>query len=152
MPGAFAFPACGRYADVTAIFLRCSYEFEFAKTHQDHRGSNRAAGCGRDSGHHAGIVLAALLTGCSGVTVGALPAAGSTPWSSAAPKAASCTPNGSAIPDGHYSGPIKATIKTTMTISGDGISIPNAGGGTEAWNGTIDMVSSVGEPRCASGA
>ena len=100
------------------------------------------------AGAAAGIVLAALLTSCSGVTVGALPgaasAAGAAPGSSAPPKAPSCTPKGSVIPDGHYSGPIKATIKTTMTITADGISIPNAGGGTEAWKGTVDLISSGG--------
>ncbi len=88
-------------------------------------------------------VLAGLLTSCSGLTAGTPQGgapAGSTAGASAAPRPANCVPNGTVIPDGHYGGPIKATILTTMTITGDGISIPNAGGGTEAWKGTVDLV------------
>ena len=92
-------------------------------------------------------VLAGLLTGCSvltfGTPLGSAPT-GSSIETSATPKAASCEPNGTAIPDGHYSGSIKATITTTMTITADGISIPNAGGGTEAWTGTVDLVAKGG--------
>jgi hypothetical protein len=101
-----------------------------------------------------GTTLAILLTGCSGVSVGALPggsvaAAGATPadGASAAPKAASCTPNGTSIPDGHYKGKIDSTIDLVMTITADGISIPNAGGGKEHWLGTVDLVSKDGSVK-----
>jgi hypothetical protein len=101
-----------------------------------------------------GTTLAILLTGCSGVSVGALPggsvvAGGSTPaaghaGASAAPKAAPCTPNGTSIPEGHYKGKIDSTVDLVMTITADGISIPNAGGGKEHWLGTIDLISKDG--------
>jgi hypothetical protein len=100
-----------------------------------------------------GLVVAATLSGCSGLHLGTLPGAGpsgapvagaAAAGASAAPGAARCKPNGSAIPDGHYSGSIKATINTTMTLTVPGGSIPNAGSGAEAWKGTVDFVSSGG--------
>ena len=92
-------------------------------------------------------VLSGLLCSCSALTFGAPQGsapAGSTSGASATPRAARCTPDGTGIPDGRYSGSIKATIMTTMTITGDGISIPNAGGGTEAWKGSVDLVAKGG--------
>ena len=94
----------------------------------------------------AGIALVLALAGCSGLNVGALPgsAASGAAGAAGAQHASGCTANGTAIPDGHYSGSIKATIKTTMSINTGGISIPNAGSGTEAWKGTVDLVSTGG--------
>jgi len=88
--------------------------------------------------------VAILLAGCAPATTGGTSGAPSAGTPST-PKPVSCKPDGTSIPDGHYSGPIKATIKTTMTISADGISLPNAGGGTEAWKGTVDLISSGGK-------
>jgi hypothetical protein len=89
----------------------------------------------------------AVLSGCT-LTVGSLPgvAPAKAPAASAATagpelKAGHCVPSGTAIPAGHYLGKIKVIIKTTMTLSAGGISIPNAGGGQESWQGTIDVVS-----------
>jgi hypothetical protein len=102
----------------------------------------------------AGASLALSLTGCSGLNTGTLPgsaasaaagAQGAGAQDSGTQKAAGCTANGASIPDGHYSGPIKATIKTTMSINTGGISIPNAGSGDEYWKGTVDLVSSGGK-------
>jgi hypothetical protein len=96
----------------------------------------------------AGIALALALTGCSGLTEGSLPGssagAAGPAGTSSAPTAATCTADGTSIPDGHYSGAFKARIKTTMSINTGGISLPNAGSGDEAWKGTIDLVSSGG--------
>lgn len=88
-----------------------------------------------------GVALALALVGCSNPANGSIPDASSSTPS----KSASCTPNGTAIPDGHYAGAIKATITTTMSITAGGVSIPNAGGGTEAWTGTVDLVSAGGK-------
>ena len=102
----------------------------------------------------AGLVLTGLLTGCSGVNVGALPGGspatgGSTPvaGASAAPKTAPCTPNGTSIPDGHYQGKIDSTIDLVMTITVGGVPIPNAGGGKERWQGTVDLTSKGGQVK-----
>jgi hypothetical protein len=97
----------------------------------------------------AGVGLALALTACSGLNAGTLPGSGGSGAAGAqntgSQNAAGCTANGTSIPDGHYSGPIKATIKTTMSINTGGISIPNAGSGDEAWTGTVDLVSSGGK-------
>jgi hypothetical protein len=93
----------------------------------------------------AAIVLALALAGCSGLNVGSLP--GSTPGTPGAASggdahgAGGCAPSGTSIPKGHYHGAIAATITTAMTITAGGISIPNAGSGTESWKGTVDLVS-----------
>ena len=102
------------------------------------------AGC---SGGLGGFAGGSGSNGAGGSTSAAgSPASGApTPASSHAPTAGPCRANGSGIPDGHYAGPIKATLTTTMTISGDGISIPNAGGGTEGWTGTVDVTSKAGK-------
>lgn len=96
----------------------------------------------------AGMSLALSLTGCSGLNTGTLPGSGASGAAGAqntgSQNATGCTANGTSIPDGHYSGPIKATIKTTMSINTGGISIPNAGSGDEDWRGTVDLVSSGG--------
>jgi hypothetical protein len=102
-----------------------------------------------------GMTVAILLTGCSGVTVGALPGgsvatgpgSGSTTGSSSVPKAAGCTADGTSIPDGHYTGKVDTTIDLVMTITADGISIPNAGGGKERWQGTVDLTSKGGQVK-----
>jgi hypothetical protein len=107
----------------------------------------------------AGVSLALSLTACSGLNAGALPGSAASgavgaqgtgaqntgAQNTRAQKAAGCTANGTSIPDGHYAGPIKATIKTTMSINTGGISIPNAGSGDEAWSGTINLISSGGK-------
>jgi hypothetical protein len=94
------------------------------------------------------ITCTALVSGCT-LTVGALPgsapaapaAAGATSPAAPVLKAGHCVPHGTSIPAGHYVGKVAVTIKTTMTLTGDGISIPNAGSGQEAWKGTVDVTS-----------
>jgi hypothetical protein len=89
-----------------------------------------------------------LLAGCT-LTVGTLtgaalaaPAAVGAPSSSAPVlKAGHCVPRGTSIPAGHYVGKVSVLINTTMTLTGDGITIPNAGSGQESWKGTVDIVS-----------
>jgi major membrane immunogen (membrane-anchored lipoprotein) len=111
------------------------------------------------------IVLAILLTGCSGLSTGALP--GSPPLPSPTrtfasgsgstsdpkpsdpkgsdPKGSGCTANGTAIPDGHYTGKVDVRITTTMSINTGGIAISHAGSGDERWQGTVDIVSTGGK-------
>ena len=56
-------------------------------------------------------------------------------------RSTSCGGNGTTIPAGTYAGPIKATLTTQMRINLPGASIPNAGGGTEVFNGDVKVVS-----------
>jgi hypothetical protein len=53
----------------------------------------------------------------------------------------SCNASGTTIPAGTYSGPIKATLTTQMHLSLPGASVPDAGGGTSAFNGDVKVVS-----------
>jgi hypothetical protein len=94
------------------------------------------------------LVLSAVvgLAGCGSATGGkgsatgspAVAGATSTPRPVAAP---GCRSAGKAIPAGHFTGPIKATLTTRMHLSLGGASVPNAGGGTEALTGSIALTS-----------
>jgi hypothetical protein len=106
-----------------------------------------------------------MLTGCSGLSTGALP--GSPPLPSPTrtfasgsgsasdpkpsdpqgsdPKNSGCTANGTAIPAGHYTGKVDVRITTTMSINTGGIAISHAGSGDERWQGTVDIVSTGGK-------
>ena len=53
----------------------------------------------------------------------------------------SCSGTGTTIPAGTYSGPIKATLTTQMHLDLPGASVPDAGGGTSAFNGDVNVVS-----------
>jgi hypothetical protein len=93
------------------------------------------------------LVLALTLTGCSsGGLPGGLPGGGSAAGSggsgSSGGGASGCTASGTTIPAGHYSGTIKATVKTVMrlTVPGAG-TLNNAGRGTQAMNGSVKIVS-----------
>jgi hypothetical protein len=116
------------------------------------------------------VIVAIALTGCSGLNTGALPgspplpsptrtfASGSGSTSDSQPsdskgsgssssgsKSSSCTANGTAIPDGHYTGKVDVRITTTMSINTGGIAISHAGSGDERWQGTVDIVSTGGK-------
>lgn len=92
---------------------------------------------------------AALLTGCSGLSPAAFSGGSSAPASgsasAASPTAQNCDATGSSIPDGHYTGKIDSTIDLAMSVNVNGISIPNAGGGQERWQGTVDLTAKNGQ-------
>ena len=53
-----------------------------------------------------------------------------------------CTASGTSIPAGHYSGTIKATLKTTMSLTVPGAgTLTGVGNGLQGMNGTVDIVS-----------
>lgn len=66
---------------------------------------------------------------------GAVPVAGSTPAGSG------CITSGMTIPAGTYVGAVKATLTTQMRFTTGGVTIPDAGGGTEAMHGTVRILS-----------
>lgn len=84
-----------------------------------------------------------VLTGCqpSSTSTGATPGHAATGPAAAAVAAASCAASGTVIPVGHYSGPVKATLTTTMHLDVGGVTIPHAGGGTEVLKGTVSLAS-----------
>jgi hypothetical protein len=53
----------------------------------------------------------------------------------------SCNVSGTTIPAGSYAGPIKATLTTQMHLNLPQATIPDAGGGTEAFTGNVNVVS-----------
>lgn len=55
------------------------------------------------------------------------------PAPSARPSTAACVPDGKTIPAGHYSGPVNATLKSTMRLG----PVSNAGSGTDVFTGTV---------------
>jgi hypothetical protein len=57
------------------------------------------------------------------------------------PSPSDCSSSGTTIPAGTYSGPIKATLTTQMHLNLPQASIPDAGGGTEAFTGNVMVVS-----------
>jgi len=61
--------------------------------------------------------------------------------SPSASSTSSCSASGTTIPAGTYAGPIKVTLTTQMHLNLPGVSIPDAGGGTEALTGAVKVVS-----------
>jgi hypothetical protein len=96
------------------------------------------------------VALSIALAGCS---AGGLPgggtaaqgtnaAGGSSGSGSGGSGSGGCTASGTSIPAGHYSGTIKATLKTTMSLTVPGAgTLTGVGNGLQGMNGTVDIVS-----------